>query len=199
MAIDRQRRGLLAAAVLGALAACGGGAAARDGIALYGDSLTSGRALAVTPAQRLRAALGERVDDFSAPGMRAMDAGELVRSTLVATPAAVAALLFGGSDVIGGTSPAAFDQDMRALVATARAAGARPVLATIIRHPDYMDGVQALNAVLWRVAGDTGTPIADVFALPQGGFVPDGIHPDQAYSDARISVIAEVIRAVLHP
>jgi lysophospholipase L1-like esterase len=167
-------------------------------VALFGDSLASGRALAAPPVVRLREALpGVQVDDWSVPSLRAIDAADLVPRVLAQTRPSVALLLFGGADVIGRTPPAAFALALRARVEDARTRGCGVVLQTVPRHPAHLAGIQAINAVIWRVAGDAGAAVGDTYALPMGGFVDDGVHPDQASSDACAALLADTVRRML--
>lgn len=182
---------LLALALL--LGACGG--ASSVSVAVYGDSLTSGGSLSVTPTRRMQQMLGAGfvLADYSAPSMRASDALAFPFAAHIAAIHPDAALiLYGGADVIGLTDPAQFEADMRALVALAQSAGARVVLATVIRHPLYEQRIAPINDAIRRIAADTGAALADVYALPTGGFT-DGIHPDQAYADARAAVLVASI------
>jgi hypothetical protein len=206
MRMERMVARRLIALLLALLSACGGGSSSvvteyggsSSVVSVYGDSLTSGAGVTVKPAQRLQQVLGVPVADYSAPSMRAADALNgnpalpftTFEQNMRETRPTVALILYGGADVIGGTDPAQFEADMRRLVALAQAVGARVVLATVINHPLY--NVAPINAAIRRIAADNGCALAEVSAIPVGAFL-DGIHPDQAYADARVAVIARAV------
>lgn len=194
------RRSILAAVLSG----CGGGSVAPL-VNVYGDSLTSGRGLAVTPVQRMQQAIGSAATlaDYSAPTMRAVDAlyghPALPFTTLPehvkSTRPAVAAILYGGADIM--TPPDEFYAELRVLAQSARDSGSRVVLATVINHPGYFAQLPAINAVIWAVASACGAIVADAYALPTGGFLADGIHPDQDYANARADMVVGAVRQAI--
>lgn len=197
--MTRRRDALVFAAAGAILTACGGGGSSPTArIALFGDSLSSNDNLPIRTAQILRDALpGSRVDDWTRSSMRASEAGDLVDRVLTETRPDIVLLLFGGADVIGQTLLADFEQALRALVAAAQARGCRVVLATVIRHPDYLAVVEAINAVIRRAARDMGAAVADVFSLGTGEFQADRIHPGALWNAARATLIADTTRQVL--
>lgn len=186
------------------LTACGGGAHPVD-VAVYGDSWTSAALLAVKPAQRMQAALGDgyAVHDYSVGGTSTLSAlqGDPRQSFTTlpehvrATRPAVTLILYGGNDTKDGGVDPQFESRLRQLVAASEGAGSRVVLATMLRVPGFDVVIEQIDQVIVRVASDMDCELADVHALPQGAFL-DGVHPDQAYSDARAGVLTAAIERV---
>jgi len=190
------------------LMSCGGGGTISESsissavsVSVFGDSLTSDGSLAVTTVQRMQQQLGTGyiVHDYSAPSMRASDALErnpAFPNYTTHLNSNIVLILYGGADVIGQTPPEVFEADMRQLIAQAKAAGAQVVLATVINHPKYQEGVSLINTVIRRLATECSCGLVDAYAIPTGGFIADGIHPDQAYSDARAALITLAVEQV---
>jgi hypothetical protein len=185
------------------LLACGGGSSAPIKVTVVGDSLTAGRNNAVTPVVRMQAALGSGyvLSDFSWPGRLASMAlngnpdGQpfTTFAALMQQRPEVAAILYGGADVMASDGPVRFEAEMRQLVDLAHAVGAKAVLATIIHLPPYEAQEAPFNDAIRRVAADTQSQLADAYTLTPGN-TTDGVHPDQEWSDRRAALIAAAIR-----
>lgn len=213
------------ASLLGLLSCGGGGQATdtphpEDAVSVYGDSLAAGsygepeQRLSPTPAQRLAEYAKRVVVDYSAPGTSSEDA--LYGSApapfvafdrhIATDPSLVVLLRYGGADAVLGMAADKTDMAVRTLVRLASWAGKRVVI-TGISHisPQVGDALLASvaerDALLRRIAAETGTPFIDVRGLPFDAStdLADLLHPSRAYSDRITQHIANQLRSIHAP
>ena len=163
----------------------------RRGLVALGDSITRGRggtpALGVhfqSWAQWLAEALELPLTNLAADGEQA--AGILATQVpRLRGPYDVACLYVGVNDARGlAWDVAAYERDVRAIVAALRDAAERVVLVTLpedLGRPTSAPKPAQANAVLARIAADTGAVLVDLARF--GGrrlVLPDVVHPTSA-------------------
>lgn len=184
------------------LAACGGGDPAPNRVvAIYGDSVVTGRHgvdylrympgnWSPTPVERIAEQLpGWTVIDAGRDGARAQDVS-------IAPGADLVVLSYGVTDTRRSTTSAEFGAAVAALVAQARAQGAQ-VLIVGLPHTSVPGYTSRLDGELRRQAAALGVRFVDVQALP---FVAphdlaDSIFPSEGYSRRIGELVADAIRS----
>jgi len=188
----------------------GGGGADRSGdfgendpnvTAATGDSITEGRRVpAGAPyPSRLSGLIGKTVHNFGVSGARASAAVGQVNSA-IGRRSGFILIMFGSNDAIKGANPSAVKEQLRAAVQAAKAAKARPILATIPPQTDsheIFDGLaRAISQQVRALASEERVPLVDieaVFGSGEGLLQADGLHPN----DAGTSLIATAFAGVL--
>lgn len=124
-------------------------------------------------------------------------------AVLAAFPANIILIMEGTNDVRSGISVQTTQYNLQAMITKAKAAGVRPVLATLT--PSNWDGSETLIPQTWNpmikaLAGNNGILLADQYAavLPVWGNAnSDGIHPNdygyQILADTWYATIAATI------
>lgn len=124
-------------------------------------------------------------------------------AVLAAFPANIILIMEGTNDVRSGISVQTTQYNLQAMITKAKAAGVRPVLATLT--PSNWDGSETLIPQTWNpmikaLAGNNGILLADQYAavLPVWGNAnSDGIHPNdygyQILADTWYATIASMI------
>jgi len=166
-------------------------------VAFLGDSLTAGHGLARDQAypELVRIALARRGTDFRVINSGVSgdtSAGGLARlDWILGQEPDVVVVALGANDGLRGLSLVDMEGNLRAIVARARAAGARLLLAGMRMPPNYgPEYVEGFRAVFPRVAEELDVPfvpflLEGVAAAPELNQA-DGIHPT-ASGQARLA------------
>lgn len=183
-----------------ALWACSGPAPALRPLApgavilALGDSLTYGTG---APGQgypeRLAELTGLRVVNAGVPGERARQGLARLPHLLKAHAPALVILCHGGNDLLHGSSREVLGDELRAMVALCREAGADVVLLGV-PNPNILLSSARLYA---DVAADTGAPLDNetlAAILANGALKSDMLHPNARGYDQLARAVAALLR-----
>lgn len=174
---------------------------AAGGVVVLGDSITVGDALQGSYPDRLSQRLGCPVANLGQDGADTFDGVEALDMALMEYRPGVVVIFYGANDAIMGYDPADSAQNLRFMVARVKAAGALPILATVMPmfggRRIFNSRVTALNALIVELAEQRGVEWADLHALFLGREerFPDGLHPDAVGLEAIAGAFAEAIGA----
>jgi acyl-CoA thioesterase-1 len=166
----------------------------------FGDSVTygTGASRGEDYPARLAALTGRRVRNAGIPGDTALEARSRIAEALAESGAALAIIELGGNDFLQRRSSAEVKEDLRAIIAAARAAEAIPVLVSV---PE----ISILGAVSGRLSDspiyaalaeeEQVLLVDDVFAevLSDPSLRADPIHPNAAGYRKLAARIAETL------
>jgi hypothetical protein len=190
------------------LASCGGGgddAPPARWLGWYASSLGTGyyatedlgtMRIARPPARVLAELTGASIADYSVPGgsvQLALDGGPTMPfgpfEQHIETAAIDTAIFwYGGPEAVFGLPVEPFRAGLGRLVDAALLAGKAVVLVTNPRHEGFLTALDAINAAIRDVASSRRVPLVDLWPLPYTRV--DGLHPDQAYIDAAMPLVA---------
>jgi acyl-CoA thioesterase-1 len=176
-------------------------------VLFLGDSLAAGLHLPAdyafpAAAQRRLAAQGVpfRLANLGSSGDTS--AGGLARIdwALRAAPDVVVIEL-GANDGLRGIALSSTEQNLRAIVAAVRAAGARPVLLGMQVPPNLGAYADELAALYPRIAAELDVPLVASFLAGVGGVpelnLADQLHPNPAGHERLAATLAPTLRATL--
>ena len=137
-------------------------------VVCIGDSITAGQNCDGAPyPSRLAALSGKKVVNLGSGGAMSAQAPAAASSAVARKPAWVC-ILYGSNDATHGVSPETVKENLRAAVATCKAAGAKPVLGTpppqILGHRAFADAVERVRAAVVALGKEEGVPVADLWA-----------------------------------
>lgn len=177
-------------------------------VAFLGDSITAGLHLPAEQAfpaivQRRLAEAGRpfhRVDggvsgDTSAGGRRRID-------WLLRSAPDIVVIELGGNDGLRGLALERIEENLRAIVASTREAGARPLLLGMRIPPSYgPEYVEGFAALYERIAAELEVPLVPFFMDGVGGVpdlnLPDGLHPNPEGHQRLAERLIEPLETVL--
>ena len=176
---------------------------------MLGDSLSAGHGLSqgqgwVALLERRLAAEGlpHRVVNASVSGLTTAEGRARLPGLLARHRPAVLVLALGGNDGLRGLPLPAMEDNLRSMVETAQARGARVLLAGVRLPPNYGPFyTRAFQRVFRRVAEDTGAVLlpsllAGVEEDP-GLFQADGLHPTAAAQPRILDNVWPLLRPLL--
>lgn len=178
-------------------------------ILCLGDSLTAGYRLdegeaypALVEARARADGLDWRVINAGVSGDTTTGALRRLDWALKAKPDALFIAL-GGNDGLRGIEPARTQENLVALIARARAAGARPLLAGMRLPTNYGERADAFAAIYPALAREHDVPLLPFLLEGVGGVPelnqPDGIHPTADGQRRVAAVVYAFLRAQLAP
>ncbi len=154
----------IAAVFAGQLSGTPGAGSDANTIVCLGDSITAAGYPSFLATQT-----GKQVVNSGVPGEESPSGAARVSSLLFTYHPGYICILYGINDLISHRAPADIVQYLSQIVATARAAGAVPVLATLTpvsgMYGKYQSDVDDLNAQIREVASGQGIALADLAAI----------------------------------
>ena len=165
-----------------------------------GDSITSGReAPAGAPyPDRLAGIVGKTVVNAGSGGARSSSGPGTAQSVLQRYQPARLLVMYGSNDATAGVNPDDFENNIRAIVALAKANQTIPVIATL--PPQYdsraavMPLIEAYNVRIRNVGGSEKVPVANVageFGNKRELIQADGLHPSDPGNQALAFAFAD--------
>ncbi|HTE06320.1 MAG TPA: arylesterase [Planctomycetota bacterium] len=177
-------------------------------VVFLGDSLTAGYGVDLDEAfpaviGRLLAAEGRPIEVINAGISGDTSAGGLARTAwTLRTHADVLVLCLGGNDGLRGQSPANTADNLRRIIALAKAAGTSVLLVGVQLPPDYgPEHTAAFAAIYPALARETGVPFVTSLLEGVGGRPElnqaDGIHPTAEGQRLAAGNVLPALREVL--
>ena len=207
---------LLALAMSGLLAGCGGGDEGLSNsdpgnndlnvVVAFGDSITQGSECSCTPyPSRLAGLIEKTVCNAGIGGSRATENIGRTQSVINKYHPAFMIILYGVNDVIHGLDTSDIVSALNQMVATCKANNVVPVLMTypipISGHSLFAGGTLALNANIRSIAEMESIECVDLEAefMNEEGTItdstlyePDGLHPNDAGTEVMAVAVADL-------
>jgi lysophospholipase L1-like esterase len=182
---------------LGLAAGCGGGDDGMatpedfggnnpDVIVALGDSITAGVDGGGTPwPARLATLSGKTVVNAGVGGEESGGGANRIGSLLRARKPGYILIFYGANDAIMQHDIDRTLNNIRGMVAAAKANKTAPVLATLLpmvgEHVIYNSAAVRISTGIRQIGGEEGVPVVDLageFGDPQNQLLPDGLHPN---------------------
>ena len=207
---------LLALAMIGLLAGCGGGDGGLSNdnpgindlnvVVAFGDSITLGSQCSCAPYPgRLAGLIGKTVYNTGVGGSDATENIDRAQSVINTYRPAFMIILYGVNDVIHGHDAGDIVSALNQMVSICKANDVVPVLMTypipIAGHSLFAGGTIALNANVRSIAETQGIECVDLEAefMSDEGIItdsalyePDGLHPNDAGTEIMALAVADL-------
>lgn len=187
----------LAVLLLGLAAGCGGG---DEGMAVpedfgdnnpnvivaLGDSITAGIPGGGAPwPARLGALTGKTVVNAGVGGEESSGGAARIGGVLRSRKPGYILIFYGANDAIMQRDTDRALNNIRSMVAKAKANKTAPLLATLLpmigEHGIYNSAAERISAGIHQIGGEEGVTVVDLageFGDPQNQLLPDGLHPN---------------------
>lgn len=151
----------------------------------FGDSITSGYNASIPYPAVLSSMLGKTVINKGVSGSKTNEGLARVWSVLGQYKPGYLLILYGANDIIHSRDPAQVAEELRGIIAAAKANGTIPVIATCLpqskSHLIYNGGIIALNVRIRALAAEEDVRLVDlepVFSGRDEYMTSDGLHPN---------------------